>query len=146
MQKDGTMNLPTTKIPAATPRLTQSLSQQERVDHRAKIAFEVEVILHGYWQSTPPDQVKAGIMADWCDALEDWTQEQIVWALRRWRNENPNKKPNAGHILAVMKEARGRKVAAQLPKQQPKPDRERISADRASEIMQEIGFNAKRFE
>lgn len=85
-------------------------------------------------------------MADWCDALEDWTQEQIVWALRRWRNENPNKKPNAGHILAVMKEARGRKVAAQLPKQQPKPDRERISADRASEIMQEIGFNAKRFE
>ncbi len=85
-------------------------------------------------------------MADWCDALEDWTQEQIVWALRKWRNENPNKKPNAGHILAVMKEARGRKVAAQLPKQQPKPDRERISADRASEIMQEIGFNAKRFE
>jgi hypothetical protein len=85
-------------------------------------------------------------MADWCDALEDWTQEQIVWALRKWRNENPNKKPNAGHILAVMKEARGRKVAAQLPRQQPKPDRERISADRASEIMQEIGFNAKRFE
>lgn len=102
--------------------------------------------MHGYWQSTPPDQVKAGIMADWCDALEDWTQEQIVWALRKWRNENPNKKPNAGHILAVMKEARGRKIAAQLPKPKEKADRERISADRASEIMQEIGFSAKRFE
>jgi len=85
-------------------------------------------------------------MADWCDALEDWTQEQIVWALRKWRNENPNKKPNAGHILAVMKEARGRKIAAQLPKPKAKADRERISADRASEIMQEIGFSAKRFE
>lgn len=85
-------------------------------------------------------------MADWCDALEDWTQEQIVWALRKWRNENPNKKPNAGHILGLMKEARGRKIAAQLPKPKEKADRERISADRASEIMQEIGFNAKRFE
>lgn len=85
-------------------------------------------------------------MADWCDALEDWTQEQIVWGLRKWRNDNPNKRPNPGHILMLMKDARGRKIASQLPKQERKPDRERISADRASEIMQEIGFNAKRFE
>ena len=106
--------------------------------------------MHSYWQASPPDQVKAGVLADWCDALEDWTQEQIVWGLRKWRNDNPNKRPNPGHILMLMKAARGRKIAAQLPKQQPEqqpePNRERISADRAREIMQEIGFNAKRFE
>tara|TARA_R110000744_G_scaffold33429_5_gene78484 strand:+ start:110 stop:541 length:432 start_codon:yes stop_codon:yes gene_type:complete len=141
------MNQITTKriIPAATPLLTQSLSPQEQADHRAKIAFEVEVIMHSYWQSTPPEQVKAGILADWCDALEDWKQEQVVWALRKWRNENPNKRPNPGHVLMLMKEARGKKIAAQLPKQPSEPERERISGDRAAEIMAEAGFNVKKF-
>jgi len=101
--------------------------------------------MHSYWQSTPPEQVKAAILADWCDALEDWTQEQVVWALRKWRNENPNKRPNAGHILALMKEARGKKIAAQLPKQEQDDARERVSADRAAEIMAQAGFNIRRF-
>lgn len=141
------MNQITTKrvIPAATPLLTQSLSPQELDDHRAKIAFEVEVIKHSYWQSTPPEQIKAGILADWCDALEDWKLEQVVWALRKWRNENPNKGPNPGHILILLKEARGKKIAAQLPKQDPEPERERISGDRATEIMAEAGFHVKKF-
>tara|TARA_R110000796_G_C14548838_1_gene433623 strand:+ start:1997 stop:2308 length:312 start_codon:yes stop_codon:yes gene_type:complete len=101
--------------------------------------------MHSYWQSTPPEQVKAGILADWCDALEDWKQEQVVWALRKWRNENPNKRPNPGHVLMLMKEARGKKIAAQLPKQPSEPERERISGDRAAEIMAEAGFNVKKF-
>ena len=135
----------TTNIAAPTPQLTQSLSPQERIEHRGKIAFEVEVIMHSYWLATPPEQVKAAILADWCDALEDWTQEQVVWALRKWRNESPNKRPNAGHILALMKEARGKKVAAQLPNRQQDEARERVSADRAAEIMAQAGFNIRRF-
>jgi len=135
----------TTNVAAPTPRLTQSLSPQERIEHRTKIAFEVEVIMHSYWQATPPEQVKAAILADWCDAMEDWTQEQVVWALRKWRNENPNKRPNPGHILALMKEARGKKIAAQVPKQEQDDARERVSADRAAEIMAQAGFNIRRF-
>ena len=101
--------------------------------------------MHSYWRSTPPEQVKAAILADWCDTLEDWTHEQVTWALRKWRNENPNKRPNAGHILALMKEARGKKIAAQLPKQEQDDARERVSADRAAEIMAQAGFNVRRF-
>ena len=140
-------NLPTikTEIAAPTPQHAQSLSQQELDAHRAEIAFNVEVVLDGYWDRMPPDNVKAAILADWADTLEDWTQEQIVWALRKWRNENPNKRPNAGHILALMKEARGKKIAAQVPKQEQDDARERVSADRAAEIMAQAGFNIRRF-
>jgi len=101
------------------------------------------VILSGYWNATPQAQIKAGILADWCDTLQDWTREQIVWALRKWRNECPDKRPNPGHILAIMKEARGRKHAAQLPKQKPEPQREKITPEKAEEILAAAGFRPK---
>lgn len=101
--------------------------------------------MHSYWQSSPPDQVKAGILADWCDTLEDWKRDQVVWALRKWRNNNPNKKPNAGHILMLLKEARGKKIAKELPKTSPEPQRERVSAERAAEIIAEAGLEVKKF-
>jgi hypothetical protein len=44
-----------------------------------------------------------------------------------------------------MKEARGRKIAAQVPKQEQDDARERVSADRAAEIMAQAGFNIRRF-
>lgn len=133
-------------MPAATPQLTQSMSPQERVDHRQKIAFEVEVILHSYWQSSPPPAIKAGILADWCDALDDWTQEQVVWSLRKWRNDNPDKRPNPGHILAICKNARGRRIAkemAQKQKTEPAPRADRITAERAAEIVREAGIGVR---
>lgn len=52
--------------------------------------------------------MKAAILADWMDELEDWTTEQIRHCLRRWRELNPNKKPNPGHILGMLKGERGR--------------------------------------
>ena len=106
-------------IPAPTPQLTRSLSPDALVAHRQAIAFDVEVILDGYWDRMPPADVKAGILADWADALEDWTQEQVLYGLRKWRNENPSKKPNPGHILVILKGLRGIKEAqrAALSKQ-----------------------------
>lgn len=96
--------------------------------------------MDGYWQSSPPPQIKAGILADWMDALEDWKQETIVAALRKWRNDNPSKRPNPGHILAMLKDGWGRKVARET---KPAPmieeaPRERVSPDRAAEILKEI--------
>lgn len=109
-----------TNVPAPTPRLTQSLSQQECEDHRAQIAIEVEIVLDGYWQNRPSEQMKAAILADWMDELEDWTIDQIRFALRKWRDTNPSKKPNPGHISMLLKRERGVAYVAQREGKEPR--------------------------
>ena len=131
--------------PAPTPQYKQSLSPEKLAEHRVKIAFDVEIILQGYWDSQPPAQVKAGILADWADTLEDWTQEQILYALRKWRNEFPSKRPNPGHILVTLKELRGRAEVKRMPMQEPVPEIQRVSAERAAEIMAGAGFKPRIF-
>ena len=103
-----------------TPQLTQSMSLEQLDAHRKAIAFDVEVILDGYWDRRPPADVKAGILSDWCDALEDWSKEQILFVLRDWREKKPSSKPNPGHIVQVLKEMRGKAEAARSLAQ-PKP-------------------------
>jgi len=133
-------------IAAPTPQLTRSMSRDEQDAHRARIAFDVEVILDGYWKDRPPENVKAGILADWADTLEDWTQEQTLYALRKWRNENPSRKPNPGHILGILKMMRGKaEVKRNPPAPAPQIERQRATKTEAAAIMAEYDFAPKRF-
>lgn len=109
------------------------MQPQELEDHRKEICSDVEMILDGYWKDRPSPEMKARILADWADTLEDWDQRQVLWALRKWRNDFPNKKPNPGHILIVLKDQRGKaavKRAKPNPPQQP-PTSEVSEADKA---------------
>lgn len=115
-----------TTIPAPTPRLTQSLSQQEIQQHRERIAFNVRVVLSAYFQPNEPEEVRAAQLSWWADELQDWHLEQVVWALRQWNRDYPRLRPTAGDIVKILKNARGRKHAEQLQKermkQQPEVD------------------------
>lgn len=71
-------------------------------------------MLQGYWQTQLSPAMKSAVLADWADELEDWTREQVRWGLRRWRRNNPNKKPNPGHIAALLKQKWAAKVNDQL--------------------------------
>ena len=102
----------TQRLPSPTPSLTQSLKPHECEDHRARLAVEVEIVLDGYWQNRPGAEMKAAILADWMDELEDWHIDQIRFALRKWRNLNPSKKPNPAHIAGILKGERGRAFVA----------------------------------
>jgi hypothetical protein len=99
--------------------LTQSLGPHALDKHRARIGVEVEIILHGYWKDQPAQIVKDGILADWMDNLQDWHADQIKAALVEWRNENPSKRPNPGHILKILKRRRGQVFAARSADRDP---------------------------
>lgn len=73
----------------------------------------------------PPVEIKTAMLADWADSLEDWHHKQVLWALRKWRNENPNKKPNPGHILKLLKDARGKAEAERMALSKPATEPQR---------------------
>lgn len=103
-------------------------------------------MLSGYWQADMDPKLLAAVLADWADELQDWNIGQVKWGLREWRRENPRRKPNPGDIVAVLKRRRGDEFAAKLAAL-PKPEPERpqpITAERASAILAEVGFNVRR--
>lgn len=131
-------------LEAPTPEVAKSLSPQDLVFHREKIRFSIQTVLSVYFQPHEDDAVRTAQLAWWCDELEDWTVEQVQWALRKWNRENPRIRPTPGDIVKICKDERGRRIAASRPAIRAEPEREKISAERASEIMAEVGFEPKR--
>jgi hypothetical protein len=127
------------EIPPATPQIAKSLSPDQLSEHRRRIAFDVKTVLSAYFQPHEADEIRAAQLAWWCDELQDWTQEQVLWGLRKWNREHPRARPTPGDVVAILKEARGKKVAASLPKQEPEPERQRISAEQAQAILRAAG-------
>lgn len=134
-------------LPPTTPRHDASLSPQELAEHRQKIASDVEIVLSAYFQPTESQAVRAGQLAWWCDELQEWSREQIIFALRKWNRDEPRRRPTPGDISNLLKQIRGRKFADQMRKEPPPPppQSERISPERASEIMKEFGFHVRKF-
>lgn len=126
-------------LPAPTPELTKSLSPQEVVAHRQRIASEVRVVLSAYFQPHEDEAIKAAQLAWWCDELEDWTQEQVVWGLRKWNREQPRKRPTPGDILSVLKSQRGKSEAAKMPEQKPQEERKPATKEEAADILKAAG-------
>ena len=135
------------KIPAATPQHDKSMSQAELVDHRAKIAFEVKTVLSAFFQPNEADEIKTAQLAWWCDELQAWTREQVVYGLRKWNMDKPRLRPTPGDIVRILKQTRGEKEAERMAAdRQPKPAKasDRITPEAASEIMAKAGYSAKR--
>ena len=119
------------------------MQPSEIAHHRAQILASVEVVLHGYWQPDDAQGLRAAVLADWCDELEPWPVESVRAALRRHRKDHPNRRPNPGHILAILSEAWGRRNAEQVraaiapPVEAPK---DRVSPERHAAILAEMGI------
>lgn len=109
--------------------MAQSLPPPALDRHRAEIGITVEAILDGYWKSRPAEVVRQRIMKDWMDELQDWTIAQVEAALIEWRNRNPDKKPNPGHIKLVLMKFRGEAWAYGMhPAFNPKLDSQNATA------------------
>lgn len=70
--------------------------------------------MSAYFDPSESEEVKAGLLAWFCDDLQDWTHEQVVWGLRAWNRDNPRRRPSPGDIVALLKKRRGEKYAEQV--------------------------------
>ena len=88
------------------------MSPQNIEEHRRRIGFEVSVILKTdyFTPDLSPEEFAASI-ANWCDALEEWHINQIREAFNEHRDTRPDKRPNPGHIQAILKRKRGEEFA-----------------------------------
>jgi hypothetical protein len=104
-------------------------------DHRTLIASEVKIVLSAYFKPSEDAGIIAGQMAWWCDELQDWTLEQVVWALRQWNRDNPRLRPTPGDILSILLVTRGKREAerakASAPPEPPRQDVELTDEQRA---------------
>ena len=136
---------------------------QEAVDRLSEpatgkwITGRVASLLAQYYAGNVTDQIMAAIADDWRRELADYPAWAIANAVRWWMgSDNPDrrKKPLPGDIadrarkelgpLFVARSAILRFDDGTMPLQ-IEESRERISRERAEEIMAEIGFRPKKF-
>ncbi len=135
------------ELPSPTPNVASSLSPQELADHRARLIFEVKIVLSAYFQPTVGDQVEAATLAWWADELQDWTPHQARIALRRWNHAHPRTRPTPGDVVKILKalwaaKHRDQIEAARLQSQR-EPARQVPTPKRAEEILREVGFKLR---
>jgi len=130
-------------MPKALAHYGQSLPPQERDQHNLWIGLRVRALLGNYWITSPSEVELQITVGDWMDALSEFSPEEITGACQRWVIDNPTRRPNFGSIRKLIMDRRGRilerrrqrQPEAQRIEEQP---RERISAERARQIMAEV--------
>ena len=131
--------------------LSKSLASQDLDKHRAMVAVELEVMAKKMdrfgWDRDRGSAAHDRLVMDWMDALHDFPLGEVKAACREWVLASPRKMPNEGDIVGLIQASRRKMVEAYSPRSEPARDeaRERVSADRAAEIMAQAGFNVRRF-
>lgn len=132
-------NLPTNHSNEWMPSL------EVRKSHREWIAGRVLTLLNHYWREDDPVEMSAAIARDWADVLEGLPQEYIQKAAIRFQQQSGNRKPTPAAIYAMARDLMPPPTVVASRPPPPEPQRDRVSAERAEEIMNEIGFRPKRF-
>lgn len=119
------------------------------------ISARVAALLSPYYEKDIPQAVRKMEAEDWEIALRGFPKWAIERAVRWWKSDaNPDrrKRPIEGDIAARCRvEMNGVPSAIQILElrrngrdfSQPQLPRERISADRAAEILRVVGFDVK---
>lgn len=129
--------------------LSKSLGSQDLAKHRAMVAVELEVMAKKFdrfgWERDRGSMAHDRLISDWMDALHDYPLSEVQAACARWVRDNPNRMPNEGHIVQNIQFARRAAVRDREATAPVSPRPRRMSAQRANEILQEVGFEPKRF-
>ena len=120
------------------------------------ISARVAALLSPYYEKDIPQAVRKMEAEDWEQALSGFPQWAIERAVRWWKsdaNADRRKRPLEGDIVArcrvemdgVASASKVLEMKQRGIEHKPEP-RERMTADRAAEIMRDVGFGVKRME
>lgn len=98
-------------MPRLTPLSAASMQRHELEMHRRAIALFVDVELSAYYVRDLSEEHRGLALGRWCDELQDWPLPAIRAAFAKHVRANPDRTPNYGHILALLKQAWGEKHA-----------------------------------
>jgi len=120
------------------------------------ISARVAALLSPYYEKDIPQAVRKMEAEDWEQALSGFPQWAIERSVRWWKsdaNTDRRKRPLEGDIVARCRvEMDGVASASKVLEMKQRgaehtPEvRERLTADRAAEIMRDVGFGVKRME
>jgi hypothetical protein len=117
-------------------------SSQERRSRREWILGRIATLLSHYWREDDPSELNEAMGRDWADILEGIPQDALAKACTAYLRNEPRRKPTPGAIYAL---ARSFIPAPVIVHRAPEPVKERLTAERAAEIMAEVGFRPKTF-
>jgi hypothetical protein len=136
------------QITTATPSGFAALTPEEKRDHRVKIGLRAEAILGQFWRDDEtPDLVRTLEIEGWIDVLENCSHSEIRTAWATYQKTGPRTergrlyKPDAGALYRIILDSRPKPqlVSREV---QPEPERQRITKERAKEIMAEVEARA----
>ena len=109
-------NYPTDPKTGLTLPLTTFLGSQAIADHRATVAFELEVLCKKLdrfgWEKERGTAAQDRIITDWMDALQDYPLQEVQAACREWIETGTARAPTEGQIKALI--MHGRRMFLQL--------------------------------
>lgn len=106
-------------------------------------------MLSAYFQPSEAQEVRTGQLAWWCDELQDWGHEQIVWGLREWNRMNPRLRPTPGDIVSLLKAKRGEAWRKANPSVKAEASRHVPTAEERAKVadyLAQAGFAPKRMD
>lgn len=111
--------------------------------HREWIGGRIYTLLSHYWREDDDDMLTAAIAADWAEVLEGIPQQYIQSACIKYQRDEERRKPTPGAIYRMARDMMPRPQVVR-PAPPAEPERVRVTADEASEIMAAAGFRPKR--
>lgn len=108
----------------------------------------VERTNRAYWQSALTEGERCVDLKWWADLLEEWPVDSVDKALTQWVLDNPNKRPNPGHIVQILKAAWAKHnapVLRQWKEEQARARPQPMSRERHAELVAELGDKLGQF-
>lgn len=129
--------------------MSERFDPQQEAQNAAVVSFELEVtsakVDRFGWRDLSPE-MKQRLSDDWTSVLRAYPIAEVRRGIADCLDENPRRCPNEHEVKAKILKRRGQAMqrAAPTPIPQQEEQGERVSPEKAAEILQEFGMTRDR--